>query len=155
MIKMLFTDAEIKALHYERYHHPHPRVQRKMEVLWLKSQGVGHKEIARLSGVSATTLTRYLREYEEGGLEKLREIRFYRPASDMKRYERTLEAHFREHLPVSAKAAMATIERLTGLKRSENRVREFLKTMGLKLRKVGMVPAKADVEVQEGFKKNT
>jgi transposase len=73
----------------------------------------------------------------------------------MKAYEATLEAHFREHLPVSAKAAMATIERLTGLKRSENRVREFLKTMGLKLRKVGMVPAKADVEVQEGFKKNT
>ena len=154
MIKIHFTDAEIKALHYERYHHLHPRVQRKMEALWLKSQGVGHKEIGRLSGVSATTLTRYLREYEEGGLEKLREVRFYRPASEMKAYETTLEAHFREHPPVSAKVAMATIERLTGLKRSENRVREFLKAMGLKVRKVGMVPAKADVEVQEAFKKN-
>jgi hypothetical protein len=29
--------AEIR---HDRYHHPHPRVQRKMEVLWLKSQGL-------------------------------------------------------------------------------------------------------------------
>ena len=67
MIKIDFTAAEIKALHYERYHHPHPRVQRKMEVLWLKSQGLPHKEISRLSGVSSTTLTRYVREYQQGG----------------------------------------------------------------------------------------
>jgi len=153
MIKLDFSAAEIKALHYERYHHPHPRVQRKMEVLWLKSQGVAHKEIVRLSGVSAMTVTRYLRAYEEGGLEQLREVRFYRPASELKAYEQTLEAHFRQHPPASAKAAMATIEQLTGLKRSENRVREFLKAMGLKSRKVGMLPAKADVEVQAAFKK--
>ena len=33
-----FTEGDIKALNYERYHHPHPRVQRKMEALWLKSR---------------------------------------------------------------------------------------------------------------------
>ena len=154
MIKIDFTAAEIKALHYERYHHPHPRVQRKMEVLWLKSQGLPHKEISRLSGVSSTTLTRYVREYQQGGLEKLREVRFYRPESDLKGYEKTLEAYFRQHPPANAKAAMATIERLSGVKRSENRVREFLKTMGLKPRRVGMIPAKADTQVQQEFKKN-
>lgn len=47
MITLNFTPADIEALHYERYHHPHPRVQRKMEALYLKSQGVPHAQIAQ------------------------------------------------------------------------------------------------------------
>ena len=30
MIKIEFTEEEIKALNHERYHHPHPRVQRSI-----------------------------------------------------------------------------------------------------------------------------
>ena len=55
MLKLEFTEGEKQALHYERYHHPHPRVQQKLEVLWLKSQGLPHREIARLAGVSENT----------------------------------------------------------------------------------------------------
>jgi hypothetical protein len=33
VIKLSFTEEAIATLHYERYHHPHPRVQRKMEAL--------------------------------------------------------------------------------------------------------------------------
>jgi len=40
---------------------------------------------------------------------------------------------------------------LTGIKRSENRVREFLKSIGMAPRKMGMIPAKADPEKQESF----
>ena len=35
MIKVEFTEDDKKALNYERYYHPHPRVQLKMEALWL------------------------------------------------------------------------------------------------------------------------
>jgi len=31
-------------LSYERFNHPHPFVQRKMEALWLKSQGLPHQQ---------------------------------------------------------------------------------------------------------------
>lgn len=40
---------------------------------------------------------------------------------------------------------------LTGIKRGREQVRVFLKKVGLKPRKVGMIPAKADVEAQEKF----
>jgi len=30
---MQFTEEEKNALHHERFHHPHPRVQQKMEAL--------------------------------------------------------------------------------------------------------------------------
>jgi DNA-binding CsgD family transcriptional regulator len=61
MIHIKFTESEMKALNYERYHHPHPRVQRKMEALWLKSQKLSHQEIGRLTGISSKTLQRYLK----------------------------------------------------------------------------------------------
>jgi hypothetical protein len=48
MLKIDFTQEDIDKLHYERYHHPHPLVQKKMEVLYLKSQGIKHKDICSL-----------------------------------------------------------------------------------------------------------
>ena len=47
---------------------------------------------------------------------------------------------------------MATIATLTGVRRSPNRVRLFLKHRGLKCRTGGMIPATADAEVQAAFK---
>jgi transposase len=153
LIRIEFNDEDKAALSYERYNHPHPFVQRKMEALWLKSQGLAHKDICRLTDVCSTTLTDYVRDYQEGGIEALKVLPFRRPRSDLEDHRDTLEAYFREHPPASAKQAMATIERLTGLKRSPERVRVFLTRMGMKCRKVGMIPAKADPVAQEAFKK--
>ena len=50
MIKLTFSVADIEALHDQRFDHPHPRVQRKMEALYLKSQGLAHGQIAQLFG---------------------------------------------------------------------------------------------------------
>ena len=38
MIKIEFSAEEVDALELERYHHPDPKVQKKMEALYLKSQ---------------------------------------------------------------------------------------------------------------------
>ena len=42
---MVITKSEQAVLRVERYLHPYPMVQRKMETLWLKSQGVDDKTI--------------------------------------------------------------------------------------------------------------
>jgi len=154
MIRIPFTPEEIKALDYERYHHPHPIVQRKMTVVYLKSQGVSHKEIARLAGVKPNSVTRHLKAYKDGGIERLKKINIYRPRSALQAYRSSLEAHFRAHPPATIKEAVHEIERQTGIKRSETQVRAFFQSVGLARRKVGMVPAKADVAEQETFKKN-
>jgi Homeodomain-like domain len=72
MIEIEFSAENKAELEYERFHHPHPRVQMKMEALWLKSQCVTHHVITQLVGVSANTLRSYLREYKNGGIEGLR-----------------------------------------------------------------------------------
>lgn len=154
MYNFEFTKEEIEALSYERYHHPHPRVQRKMEAIFLKSQYLPHQDICRFTGICGNTLRSYLNDYKEGGIEKLKEINFYKPQSEMMKHKSSIEEYFKEHPPASVKEAMAKIEELTGIHRSENRVREFLNSIGMKRRKVGMIPAKADTDKQEEFLKN-
>jgi hypothetical protein len=63
MRSVSFTAADLEQMAHDRYHHPHPHVQATMEVLWLKSRGVGHTEIARLTGLSRNTVQRDLGEY--------------------------------------------------------------------------------------------
>lgn len=154
MITIEFSEEEKQALHYERFHHPHPRVQQKMEAVWLKSQELAHQEICRLTRISKPTLCAYLKDYQEGGIEKLKAVNFHRPASELTAHASILETYFREHPPASIKEAAAKIEELTGIKRSETRVRQFMTSLGMKPRKVGMIPAKADPEKQEQFKRD-
>ena len=52
MLKIDFTQEYIDKLHYEIYHSPHPLVDKNMEVLYIKSQGLKHKNICRLCKIS-------------------------------------------------------------------------------------------------------
>jgi hypothetical protein len=92
MIKINLSTKEKKQLEYERYHHPHPHVMKKMEVLYLKSMNkLSHELICEIAQVSPNTLRSYLKEYKEGGVEKLKEVNFYRPKSqnELPRRKRT------------------------------------------------------------------
>jgi transposase len=152
MITIEFSEKEKQEFQHQRYYHPHPRVQIKMEALWLKSQGIKHQMITQLVGISANTLRSYLREYEEGGIERLKQVRFHRPSSELMDHAVSIEAHFREHPPASINAAISAIETLTGIRRSPTQVRLFLKRLGMKCLKVGVFPAKANPDVQEAFR---
>jgi transposase len=65
-----------------------------------------------------------------------------------------LAAYFREHPPATVAEAMVKIKELTGIERKPTQVRLLLKSLGMKRLKVGTIPAKADAEAQEVFKKN-
>ena len=101
MIYLEFSKEEQQSLYYERFHHPHPRVQRKMEALWLKSQKLPHHQISKLAGISPNTLRSYLKDYQEGGIEKLKEINFYRPQSELVLHRSTLKAYFQKQPPAT------------------------------------------------------
>jgi transposase len=153
MLQLRFTEAEIKELDYQRYHHPHPHVQRKMEAVLLKAKGLAHHQIAHCVGVCENTMLSYLREYQEGGIEALKRLEFYQPKSELEKHHETLEGYFKEHPPTTIPHAASIIEELTGLKRSPTQVGIFLKKLGLKRLKTYAVPAKMDMKEQETFKK--
>lgn len=142
MLRIDFTQEAVEKLHYERYHHPHPLVQKKMEVLYLKSREIKHKEICSLCQISKTTLTKYIRQYQLGGVEELKKLNYKGQPSELNQYSDVLRDYFEQHPAASVAEASDAIERLTGVKRSPTQVREFLKRLGMRCLKVGYVPGK-------------
>ena len=51
MIQIAFTTQAINELAYERYHYPDPKVQRRIDVLHLKSLGKPHNQIREICGI--------------------------------------------------------------------------------------------------------
>ncbi len=93
-----------------------------------------------------------MRADKEGGVEKLKQIKFRKPKSELAAYRVTIEADFREHPPATISQAIEEIAALTGIKRSPTQVRAFMTSRGMRCLKVGAIPAKVDVEAQEEYK---
>jgi len=49
MRRFIFTQEVQQALAKERYHHPDPHVQQRMEMVFVKSKGETHELIAELA----------------------------------------------------------------------------------------------------------
>lgn len=146
MIQIKFSEKDIEIFQYERFHHPHPHVMRKMEVLFLKSLGLSHTLICLIAGVSPNTMRTYFKDYLQGGIEKIKEINFYRPQSILASFSSSVERFLEDHPPLSISQAVGMIEQLTGIKRGITQTRKFLKSLGYSFRKVGAIPAKAITE---------
>jgi transposase len=145
-----FTDEDRRSLIHDRFHHPDPRVQLKMEVLWLKSCGLGHDDIATYADVSRRTVQRYLGEYREGGLARLRCCQWHQPQSTLAEHHESLEEYFSKHPVRSAKQAQAVIEQQTGVRRGLSQVRQFLREgLGLRWRQTGAIPVPPKKTIQE------
>ena len=156
MIQLEFSPAEVRALQQEKQTDPDRRVRRRMETLHLKALGYQHQEIGKIVGISQKTLRDYLRLYEAGGIEGLKERKFYQPQSALEPHRAILEQEFRARPAQDMKEAAERIEQLTQVRRSPDQVRRYLTKLGLKRLKTGQVPAKADSQAQDEFlKKNS
>ena len=153
MLRLEFSEADKHALNHERYHHPHPRIQQRMEALGLKSQGLPHHQIATLCAISGNTLRAYLKLYQASGMEALKQLNFYRPQSLLSEQRETLAAHLRAPPPQTINEAVTVIEALTGIRRSPTQVRLFLKQLGLKCLKGGCCPPKVTRRSKRRIKK--
>jgi transposase len=145
-----FSEPVVEASAAERYRHPDPRVQERMEILWLKSKAEPHDRIAELANVSRSTVQRTLRIYAATGLEGIRSFGWKGRSSALTPHQTTIEEEFRRHPPHTAHEAARRIEDLTGVRRKPSRVRKFLKEdLGMKCLKVAPVPVPPKKTVEE------
>ena len=155
MRRFTFTPEDLVAFRHERYYHPHPRIQQKMEVLWLKSRGLTHEDIARLADVSRRSVQRYLDEFADGGLERAASSALERAAQRTRRPPvlpgRLLPGEPAAFNPRSPGGYRTANGRPSG---ADPGPRLLKKTLGLRWRKVGTIPAKADPQEQADFLKN-
>jgi len=150
MREFLFSGDDLKAIAKDRYDDPHPLVQRKMEVLGLKSHGLPHQQIADLAGVSLRTVQRYLDDFLDGGLKQVRRCQWRGPETVLLRHEQSIQEYFWDHPPRNTKEAAKVIEEQTGVRRSLTQVRAFLKKhLGLRYRKVAAIPVPPKKTIEE------
>ena len=99
MARLTFTDEKKQALRTERFELPHPRVQLRMEVLWLISLGETQSNAARLAGVSEPTVDRYVAHYREPGIEGPKQFNWKTPTSELVAHQASVEEMFRADPP--------------------------------------------------------
>lgn len=140
MRQITFSEADVQAMAHDRYHHPDPRVQRHLEILWLKYHGFSHERLATLADCSRSTVQRTLSAYAAGGLELLRQVPPKQAHSELDDQRASLEAILQKQPPRSVKQARHHIEEHTGIRRGLTQVRHFLHRLGLKPRTVTAIP---------------
>jgi transposase len=122
-----FPPDVLTEIEHDRFHHPVPQIQRRMELLRLAAHGLPRADLIRLSGLSKATVQRRLDEYRDGGLEAVRRWPFRGRANGLAPHATTLEGHFAQHPPATVADARGVIERVTGVRRGLTQVRLFLK----------------------------
>ena len=154
MVTVNIREEDAKVFAKERYSHPHTLVNQRMDALHLKSKGLGNKEICNILDICPNTLLSYFRMYNTGGADKLKEVNFNRPKSEMEEYSEEIKKYFTENPPGSISEAVAKIKEITGMERHVTQVRKFLKHLGFRCLTVGVVPAKALTEEKKTNRRN-
>jgi len=154
MLTLNISEADIASANYERINHPVKAIRKRMDSIWLVSEGFSRQEVARRSGIHRNSVKNYIKLYHKGGLEALQSFEYKGTSSILMRKRITLEAYFRANPPRTAKEAAAKVEALTQTKLSIDEVRRFMHKIGMKPLKTGHIPAKADSEKQQDFLDN-
>ena len=127
MIQLNMSDEERQILAVERFEHPHPRVQRKMEAAYLTSMGVSRGEVARLVQRTEGTVRSSVSAYRDGGIKALRRFNPHPHTAALDAQADTLRAAFEAQPPHTGQEAVDRIEKLPSVRRSTTQVGLWLK----------------------------
>lgn len=152
MIKIHFSEESANQLREIAMFYAHPSIRLKALALLLKSQKTPHHIIESTLNICGNTLRSYLRAYQDGGLDELTKIRAKGSTSRLAQFDEQIRDYITKKPPCSIKQAQQEIKQLTGVDLSMEQIRRHLSKLNVKYRKVGTIPAKADIAAQEEFK---
>ena len=116
MIKLTFTEHDIAELKREKEYNPFPKVRRRCETVYVKSQGFQNKDVEKIVGISHSTVTNHLKLYQQGGIEALKTLNYKGQPSKLHQNTDQIKASF-EAQPVGLlKKQEPELQRLPGLR---------------------------------------
>jgi transposase len=131
------------------------RLVKQVFTILLMLFGIDKKIITKSLGVSKVTMRKYDEMIQTGTVSELFKDNVYKQRSELENYREQIMAELDKNPATTLREAAVIIEKLTGIKRSIPRVRNFLKKNGYRPLKVGFLPAKADITKQKEFIKDT
>ena len=144
------SKAEIDKLNYERFSYPHPMIQKRIFSVYLKAAlSYSNSTIGLITGLHPNSVAYWIGVYKEKSFEGLLTNNYGTNKSKLDEHSESILSSFSKKPPMNAAEAVQRISEMTGINRSEQQVRAFMKRHGLKFIKCGHIPAKADNEVQQ------
>ena len=140
------TEKQLDQLYLEMELNPNPRVRKKCLVVYLRKNGYRREEVAKLLRIDEDTATKYTKKYDESDLSGLLEENYRQPKSQLEPYTEQLKKLFKKQLPHTINQAIEMIDKETGIQLKPSACRSFLKKLGMKCRRCGVVPGKAMVD---------
>lgn len=148
--------SPISVLNYERFHYPCPLVQKRMHIVYDKlSSESTDLELSMRYDCCRKSVSTYISMYNEGGVEALKRFKYGTNTSELEGQSACILSSFEEKPPINSAEAKCRILEMTGIDRGLTQIRAFMNRHGLKYRKLGHIPSKADTEKQEQWIKNS
>ncbi len=143
------NESEIEKLNYERYAYPDPMIQKRISAVYIKAALAWSNEMIGLAvGLHHNSVGSWIAVYKREGYEGLLSNRYGTLKSEMEKHSVSILDSLRDQPPQTAAEAAERIKKLTGLTRSVQQVRVFMKNHDLKFIKCGHVPSKANNTAQ-------
>lgn len=160
MVEIEIKEADALQACKERKSHPSPIVRDRMHMLYLLWHSFDRGQCALILNISTTTVTQYVRMYNEGGLDRLRQLNYHGHDSEMDQHMDSIKKDLKAIKPRTVKEAKEHISSKYGIERSTESVRRFLHRGRLKYRKTNPFPGGPDkidehIKGQEDFVRET
>jgi len=144
-LRFNISKAEIEKLNYERYAYPDPMVQKRIFAVYLKAVlGWNNSIIGHTVGLHHNAVGNWINKYKANGFEALLSNNYGSKKSELENHADSILKSFQLQPPMTASGAAERIREMTGISRSQQQVRSFMKRHELKFIKCGHIPAKAD-----------
>jgi len=137
------------SINYERYAYPDAMVQKRIFAVYLKfTLGWSNSIIGHTVGLHYNAVGSWVNAYKANGFEALLSNNYGSNQSGLENHADSILKSFRLQPPMTAAAAAERIKEMTGISRSSQQVRSFIKRHALRFIKCGRIPAKADNDQQ-------
>jgi len=143
MITLKLSEKQLADLYDEILSNANPRARMKCLIVYLRAKGRPRHEIADIARVDEDTVTNAVKKYVEGNLAGLLKEDYRKPESQLEPYNEQLRALFEKQPPHTVNHAIEIIFEETGVRLKHSACQSFLKKIGMKCRRCGLVPGKA------------
>lgn len=141
--------AALEVLHRET---TEKRQADRIKAIVLLGSGWSPSQVAQALLIDCTTVRRYYRNYQKGGVTRLLETNYSPPPGYLSvEQEQALDCYLQEHLHITAKSIVAYVEDRWGIRYTESGMTDLLHRLGYVYKKPKLVPGKADAKAQQAF----
>ena len=149
MIILELTEKQLDELYDEMLSNISLLARKKCLIIYLRAKGYSRCEIADIARVDEDTVTNHVKTFSDGGLQGLLKANYYKPKSQLEPYVEQLKKLFEKNPPHTVNHAIELIFEQTGVRLKHSACQAFLKKMGMKCRRCGLVPGKANDDIEQ------